>query len=1006
MNKHEARFAGIFKSAPDVIVVYNQDRDITFVSDSVKTVLGYDPEEYRTSHKAGELAHPDDAELLKSTFQSILAEPEKPHKITVRARHKDGSWRWVESTTLNLLENPQVRALVVFFRDITQRKLAESALKESQEKYRAVSELVSDYAYAFIIHKSGEFELEWVTEAFTRITGFTPQESEQRGGWATLIHPEDMAIAQGRAAALLEGKTDISEFRIITKNGETRWLQDHGIPEYSEEEGRVVKILGAARDITHQKKAELELQSHHKFLDSILENSQVGIFVVNVIGGETYEYAYINSMQERITGVKAEQVLGKSPEVLRRYYDDEAVQIVYDLYNRCVREKRTIELEHPVMIAGEETWWYSKVSPIIDEQGRVVQIIGNAILITERIAAEQELRTSEEKFRFLAENMNDIVWTVDLSLHTTYVSPSIENVLGFTVEERLRQSIVEMLTPASVEKVSEILALELQREDQGDAYPDRGVSIDVEYIHKNGSTKWMTNYIKGIRDQNARLTGFYGVSRDISEQKRSEIIMQARLRLMELANQQNLNEILTATLDEAEALTQSQIGFYHFVGEDEESVSPAIWSSNTLQMGCIARPDNTHHNISNAGVWVDCVHRREAVIHNNYADLPHRKGLPEGHIHLTRELVLPIIRQGKIVAILGVGNKPRDYTENDVESVSRLADLAWDIVLHKKAQDSLIESEERFRRLSEASFEGILIHRDDVIIDANQAFCEMFGCEIEALVGKSARAFSTKELRKAALQQIRGHSEALYEGPAKRQDGSTIYVEVRSKDLPLGDQTVSITAVRDISERKLTEAALQQSQANLSRAQQIAHLGNWDWEVPKDRLVWSDEIYTIFGVGKDFELQYDAIARMIHPDDRHKIMEFIDTLHTAEPVPELDFRILRPDGDIRHIHQTAEVFRDETGHPKRVFGIMQDITERQQLLEQVIRDANELERRVQERTEQYQTIINLTADREIRMAELKQVIKKLRKQLQDAGIEPMANDPLASADEESPPGRT
>jgi two-component system CheB/CheR fusion protein len=117
---------------------------------------------------------------------------------------------------------------------------------------------------------------------------------------------------------------------------------------------------------------------------------------------------------------------------------------------------------------------------------------------------------------------------------------------------------------------------------------------------------------------------------------------------------------------------------------------------------CSAKGQDTHYPIAEAGVWADCVRQRWPVIHNDYASLPHRKGLPAGHAPITRELVVPIIRADLIVAIVGVGNKPSDYHDSDVQIVSHLSDVAWTIIERKRAELALQESETRYREAAEA----------------------------------------------------------------------------------------------------------------------------------------------------------------------------------------------------------------------------------------------------------------------------------------------------------------
>ncbi|MHB1462264.1 MAG: PAS domain S-box protein [Armatimonadota bacterium] len=186
---------------------------------------------------------------------------------------------------------------------------------------------------------------------------------------------------------------------------------------------------------------------------------------------------------------------------------------------------------------------------------------------------------------------------------------------------------------------------------------------------------------------------------DLTERKQSELALEVRLRLLQLAPTSSFSDLLIAMLDEGEVLTGSQIGFFHFLEADQVTLSQQVWSTNTTQKMCRANSSAQHYPLDQAGVWVDCIRERKPVIHNDYVSLLHRKGLPEGHTPVIRELVVPIIRHNNIVAVIGVGNKPVDYTELDVTIVSSLADLAWDIVDSKRAEEALRDSEETYRTL-------------------------------------------------------------------------------------------------------------------------------------------------------------------------------------------------------------------------------------------------------------------------------------------------------------------
>ncbi len=173
---------------------------------------------------------------------------------------------------------------------------------------------------------------------------------------------------------------------------------------------------------------------------------------------------------------------------------------------------------------------------------------------------------------------------------------------------------------------------------------------------------------------------------DSSELDRYQRTTAALFRLLEYATNHSSQELLQEFLDEAETLTGSKIGFFHYVEEDQVTLSLQTWSSNTLR-NCSAPGAGTHYPINNAGVWVDCVRVGAPVIHNDYATMSGKRGLPEGHAEVIRELVVPVIRGGKLKAILGVGNKAEFYDDGDQQVVSQLASLAWETVERKRREE-------------------------------------------------------------------------------------------------------------------------------------------------------------------------------------------------------------------------------------------------------------------------------------------------------------------------------
>ncbi|MGD9397842.1 MAG: PAS domain-containing protein, partial [Candidatus Thorarchaeota archaeon] len=133
------------------------------------------------------------------------------------------------------------------------------------------------------------------------------------------------------------------------------------------------------------------------------------------------------------------------------------------------------------------------------------------------------------------------------------------------------------------------------------------------------------------------------------------------------------------------------------------------------------------------------------------------------------------------------------------------------------------------------------------------------------------------------------------------------------------------------TERALVESEyrLRESEAKLAEAQRIAHLGHWVWDIVNNHIVWSDEIYRIFGLApQEFEATYEAFLNTVHEDDRQFVRESVDKAINEDQKYSIDHRIVLPDGTIRFVHEEAEMTFDEDGKPVRMMGTVQDITER------------------------------------------------------------------------------
>ena len=216
--------------------------------------------------------------------------------------------------------------------------------------------------------------------------------------------------------------------------------------------------------------------------------------------------------------------------IIRTEVSQDIVKQTQQVFKKFPALQRIIEKmrhsEVPIRVDGQKNIYDVRVSKLLGSDGNTIGRIMALRDITARKRAIEAILESEEKFKFLAENMADIVWTLDMDYNATYVSPSITKVLGFTPEERNRQKVEETVTPESLERIMKMFSEELQRDEMQDTDSDRSITIDVEYYHKNGSIVWMENSVKAIRDRSGSTIGMYGVSRDITDRKKAEVVIE------------------------------------------------------------------------------------------------------------------------------------------------------------------------------------------------------------------------------------------------------------------------------------------------------------------------------------------------------------------------------------------------------------------------------------------------------------------------------------------------
>ena len=321
----------------------------------------------------------------------------------------------------------------------------------------------------------------------------------------------------------------------------------------------------------------------------------------------------------------------------------------------------------------------------------------------------------------------------------------------------------------------------------------------------------------------------------------------------------------------------------------------------------------------------------------------------------------PITRLEAMVDRLAAGDLDARCPVDSADELGRLAERVN--VMADRLREStarLRESETRFRTFVDHATDAFFLHDDQLtVVDVNRQACESLGYSREDLIGMHPRDFDVglDEASVARLAERVGAGETVtFESLHRRKDGTVFPVEIRARRFPQGEHRFRYSLVRDITERKRAEAALRDSERRLEEAQRIAHVGYWDRDLDAGRITLSDEGCRIFGLQPE-ERVIDLTAwrerwqAQIHPEDRPRAAAAAAAALAGGPRYDVEYRVVHRTGEVRIVHSQGDVIRDESGRPFRMFGIMQDITDRKRA-----------EAELRESEERFRTLVQFSFD--------------------------------------------
>jgi len=390
LEKNEKRYHALLENIADGIIILSSEGKPTFISSTVKKVIGYTKDEMMKLDISS-LVHADNTAELLNVMEKVLANPGvaiQEHKA--RMLHKDGTWRWIEGTVTNVLLDPAINGIIFNFRDITDKKNLEDLLDKTNHLARIgnweLNLLNNTIYWSFITKELHEVSCGYIPDLETSIQFYKKGFSRN-------------AIKYAVRDAIDNGTSYDLELQIVTAKGNERWFRVIGEPEMLND--TCVKLYGSFQDIDVSKRTEIKLMKAYEEKNTILESIGDGFYALD----ENWIFTYWNKGAEVFLGRMRDQVVGKNIWV---EYPDIVNTIFYTYYQKAFKEKTIQQFE-----AYYETLnVWAEVSVYPSALGLSVYFRN----ITERKKAEELLRISKSNLRVIFENTDASIYSLDRNL--------------------------------------------------------------------------------------------------------------------------------------------------------------------------------------------------------------------------------------------------------------------------------------------------------------------------------------------------------------------------------------------------------------------------------------------------------------------------------------------------------------------------------------------------------------------------------------------------------------
>ena len=914
-----------------------------FMNDAIKS-----GEPYIARHILNDPAHVRRrGRAVQHGFQSSIALPLKNAQVVLGAialyAQEPDAFDADEIGLLIELAN-DIAFGIINLRTRVARKEAEAALRESEERFRVLTELSSDWSW----EQDASFRFIDVSRTVHTHAGISADEHIGKARWE-LPGTMPANTTWEEHVAVLEARQPFHDFllRRVAGDGTVNFVSVSGNPVF-DADGTFKGYRGIAKNVTDRVNAEHALRESERRFRDIFNQAAVGITRVDLSG----VLVDVNQKFCDMLGYAREDLVGKAVRDITHPDDyGQGSQYRAHLTGRTMRsvsgEKRFVRRD------GTTVWARRTMSAACDEAGNPQYVISVVEDITERKKAEEALRASEEMLSATFSQAGVGIFVTSVESRYLQVNDKYCALLGYSRDELLGMSIREVNCPEDIENVlanrAKVIAGEWQH-----------ASHERPLIRKDGSRVWVSHSTSLVRDPQGRPRHFITVAEDISERKRAEEALRRKNELTLLleslaiaANQaREPEDAMRACLARICEYTGWPVGhgviFNGEPGDAEKQVS--LWALDQPERWRAFQLASDPFRARTGGFIDDIILCRRArwITDISGIDTFHRAAAAQA-CGIRSGFAFPVMLGERVVAFLEFfADAEAPVDESLLHVVNTIGTQLARVVERREAEGAVRASEERYRNLFEFAPLPLLVIEEATnrILAANEAAVEKYGYTSKEFAALTVLELQVEQDRERVAQELseRDPSQAaFFHRRHVTKSGNIIFAEVTARPLIFHGKASRMLLINDVSERLRAEEALRESEERFRATFEQASVGMALRGVDPRNPRWlrvNQKLCDILGYSKEELLELTSVE-ITPPEERGTAIDHNEQLLRGEIAAySREKRYVRKDGEIIWANISLTAVRGADGRPNHVISIIQDTTDRRRA-EQALRESEE-----------------------------------------------------------------